>query len=92
MTGPVDASQDKPFNPETYRHQLLLLKSLHCGRPVLHQGLNQFVRCVSANASGCDIVMTVYLAGIKDGIDSSEIQIQPSPSVTDQEKSDVQSL
>lgn len=75
MTGPVDASQDEPFNPAAYHHQLLLLKSLHCGRPVLHQGRKQFIQCVSANRSGCDIGMTVYLAGFRDGIDSKEIQI-----------------
>jgi hypothetical protein len=75
MTGPVDASRDKPFNLAAYQHQLLLLKSLHCGRPVLHQGRNQFIQCVRANLSGCDIGMTVYLAGSKDGVDSSEIQI-----------------
>lgn len=76
MTGPVDASQDAPFNPAAYKHQYLLLKSLHCGRPVLHHGRSQFIQCVSANLSGCDIEMTVYLAGIKGGIDSSEIQIK----------------
>lgn len=76
MSGPVDASQDQPLNPETYRHQLLLLKSLHCGRPVLHQGRNQFIQCVSANLSGCDIEMTVYLAGTKDGIKSTDVKIK----------------
>lgn len=76
MTGPVDDSQDKPFTPETYIHQLKILKSLHCGRPVLHQDRNRFIQCVTVNRSGCDIGMTVYLAGIKDGIDSTEIQIK----------------
>lgn len=75
MSGPVESGQDQPLDPEIYKHQLLLLKSLHCARPVLHQGRQQFVQCVTANLSGCDIGMTVYLAGSKDGIDSSEIQI-----------------
>jgi hypothetical protein len=76
MTGPVDTSQDQPLDPDAYRHQLLLLKSLHCARPVLYQGLNQFIQCITANQSGGDIQTTVYLAGIKGGIDSSEIQIK----------------
>lgn len=75
MTGPVDNSQDEPFDPDLCRHQLLLLKSLHCGRPVLYQGLRQFISCLTANRSGCDIDMTVYLAGKPGGIDSTEIQI-----------------
>lgn len=76
MTGPVDTNQDQPFAPETYRHQLLLLKSMHCTRPVLYQGRKQFIQCVTANLSGCDIEMTVYLAGISGGLDSKEIQIK----------------
>jgi hypothetical protein len=75
MTGPVDTNQDEPLDPAAYRHQLLLLKSMHCTRPVLHQGRKQFIKCMTANVSGCDIGMTVYLAGIRGGIDSSEIQI-----------------
>jgi len=42
---------------------------------VLRQGRKQFIQCVTANLSGCDIGMTVYLAGIKGGIDSAEIRI-----------------
>ena len=75
MTGPVDTSRDVPFDLDAYRHQLLLLKSLHCGRPVLHKGRAQFIQCLSANRSGCDLPMTVYLAGMEAGIDSTEIQI-----------------
>lgn len=79
MTGPVDAGQVEPLDSAAYRHQLLLLKSMHCTRPVLHQGRKQFIQCVTANLSGSDIGMTVYLAGIKGGIDSAEIQISGMP-------------
>lgn len=75
MIGPVDASQDEPLDPEAYRHQLFLLKSMHCGRPVLHQGRRQFISCLTVNQSGCDIDMIVYLAGKPGSIDSTEIQI-----------------
>jgi hypothetical protein len=77
MIGPVDATRDEPFHPDRCRHQLLLLKSLHCCRPVLYQGLRQFIRCVTANQSGCDIDMIVYLAGKKEGVDSREVEIVP---------------
>jgi hypothetical protein len=75
MIGPVDNSQDEPFDPDLCRHQLLLLKSLHCGRPVLYQGLRHFISCLTANRSGCDIDMTVYLAGQVVGVDSRKIEI-----------------
>jgi len=77
MIGPVDNTQDEPFNAELCRHQLLLLKSLHCGRPVLYQGLRQFISCVTVNRSGCDIDMLVYLAGKAGGVDSREVAIPP---------------
>ena len=84
MIGPVDASQDEPFNPDICRHQLLLLKSLHCGRPVLYQGLRHFIRCVTANQSGCDVGMIVYLTGKADGVDSTEIEIAPTQNIDEE--------
>ena len=75
MSTLAEDRQDEPFDPRTWKHQFLLLKSQHCCRPVLYQGVRRFIQCVSANCSGCDIVMTVYLRGIQGGIDSSQIQI-----------------
>lgn len=76
MTGPVADTEDKPLDAETYKHHLLLLKSMHCARPIVYQGLYQFIKCLTLNGSGGGIDMIVYLAGIKGGIDSSEIQIK----------------
>ncbi|MDN4036773.1 hypothetical protein [Massilia sp. YIM B02443] len=76
MTGPVVIEHDRPLDEQGYRHHLLLLKSMHCARPVLYQGLNQFISCLSMNRDGGGISMTVYLAGKRDGIDSSEVQIK----------------
>jgi hypothetical protein len=78
MIGPIDNTQDEPFNADLCRHQLLLLKSLHCGRPVLYQGLRHFISCMTANRSGCDIDMTVYLAGRTGGLDCREIEVPPN--------------
>lgn len=77
MIGPVDSRRDEPFNLEVCRHQLLLLKSLHCARPVLYQGTHQFISCLTANQSGSDIDMIVYLAGKNGGVDSREVEITP---------------
>jgi len=77
MTGPVQGEQDQPNDPERYRHHLLLLKSMHCCRPVIHNGLKQYISCLTANRDGGRISMTVYLAGKRESFDSSEIEISP---------------
>lgn len=76
MTGPVAISQDTPLDAEAYKHQVLLLKSAHCARPVLHLGLNRFINALSLYQNGGRVSMTVYLAGTADGIDSTEIQVK----------------
>jgi hypothetical protein len=78
VTGPVEDSQDEPLDPETYKHHLLILKSAHCCRPVVHRGLNQFINGLTLHRNGGGNAMTVYLAGMKDGIDSKDIQIPPA--------------
>lgn len=80
MTGPVAPAANEPLEMETYRHHLLLLKSLHCSRPVLYQGKYQFLKALTLNDSGGSIGMVVYLAGKQGGIDSAEIQIKSQPS------------
>lgn len=80
MTGPFDDSQDEPLDPETYKHHALILKSAHCCRPVIYRGLNQFINGLTLYRNGGGNGMTVYLAGMTDGIDSKEIQIPRAPS------------
>ena len=75
MIGPVSTNQDTPLDPGAYRHQMLLLKSAHCARPVLYQERNQFINGLTLYQNGGRVSMTVYLAGMKDGIDSTEIGI-----------------
>lgn len=77
MTGPVPNSQDEPNDPAAYREHLLLLKSMHCARPVVHQGKKQFITCLTANRDGGRISMTVYLAGKLDSFDSKEVEVIP---------------
>jgi hypothetical protein len=76
MTGPVPNNQDEPLDPEAYKHQVLLLKSAHCCRPVLYQGRHQFINGLTLLQDGGRVAMTVYLAGKKDGIDSQDVQIK----------------
>ena len=76
MTGPVEADQVEPLDVNAYRHQALLLKSAHCARPVVHQGLHQFINGLTLYHDGGRVGMLVYLAGIKGGINSNEIEIK----------------
>jgi len=78
MTGPVADTEDAPLDLDAYRHHLLLLKSMHCARPVIHQGLQQFIKALTLNGSGGSIDMIVYLSGKRDGVDGREILIKPS--------------
>ena len=79
----IDVSgQDVPLDQDAYRHHLLLLKSAHCARPVLHEGLHQFINSLTLYQAGGRVAMIVYLAGKKEPIDSSEIGIKPSASNT----------
>jgi hypothetical protein len=76
MTGPVDNNQDQPLDPAAYRHQLQLLKSAHCARPVLHRGVHQFISGLTLHSVGTRPAMVVYLAGQAGGLDSTEVQIK----------------
>lgn len=76
MTGPVNANQVEPHDPDAYKHQALLLKSAHCCRPVLYQEQHQFINGLTLYHNGGRVAMLVYLAGKPDGIDSNEVQIK----------------
>lgn len=80
MTGPVPNNQDMPLDAAACRHQMLLLRSAHCARPVLYQNRNRFINSLTLYQDGGRVSMTVYLAGAKEGIDSSEVQVKPATS------------
>lgn len=82
MIGPVPNSQDTPLDAAAYRHQMLLLRSAHCARPVLHQKLNKFINSLTLYQNGGRVSMIVYLAGTAGGIDSTEIEIKPAAKET----------
>jgi hypothetical protein len=79
MTGPVPNDQDEPLDPQAYIHQVRLLKSAHCCRPVLYQGSNQFINSLTIHHDGGRVAMDVYLAGNAGAIDCQEIQIKSNP-------------
>jgi hypothetical protein len=74
--GPVSDSQNEPLDPAAFAHQLRLLKSAHCCRPVIYRGRHQFINGLTLYQNGGRVAMTVYLGGIAGGLDSTEIQIK----------------
>jgi hypothetical protein len=78
MIGPVPNNQDEPLDPDAYQHQVRLLKSAHCCRPVIHRGLHQFINGLTLYQDGGRVAMTVYLAGSAEAIDSAQIDIKPA--------------
>jgi hypothetical protein len=78
VTGPVPNNQDEPLDPEAYAHQVRLLKSAHCCRPVLYQGKHEFINGLTVHHAGVGVGMIVWLAGNKDAIDSADIQTKPA--------------
>ena len=90
MTGPISTKQDEPFDPEALKHQILLLKSAHCMRPVVHQGRHQFIHGLTLNLTGSTPEMTVYLGGIPGGTASIDVQIMRLPAETEGEAQSVE--
>lgn len=76
MTGPVPNNQDEPQDPAAYEHHRLLLKSMHCCRPVLYQGRHKFIHCLTLHHNTSRVGMTVYLNGIPDALDSADVHIK----------------
>jgi hypothetical protein len=76
MTGPVPNNQDEPQDPAMYQHHLLLLKSMHCCRPVLYQGRKRFISCLTLHHDTSKVGMTVYLAGAPEALNSMDVQIK----------------
>jgi hypothetical protein len=68
-----------PLDPDAYKHHALMLKSLHCARPVIHGGKSCHIQSAHVGPSGGRVAMTVYLAGSPAPIDSSEITLQEQP-------------
>lgn len=78
MTGPVPNNQDEPLDAAAFAHQLRLLKSAHCCRPVLYEGKQQFINSLTVHHGGSGVGMIVWLKGSGAAIDSVDIQIKPS--------------
>ncbi len=73
LAGAVDYA---PLDQETYRHQALLLRSLHCARPVHLEGREGFIHTLSSSQAGGRVEMTVYLAGDPAPVDSARITVE----------------
>lgn len=52
-TEAIEAPTFEPLDEDACRHQLALMKSLLCARPVLVGGREEFIKVIGARRSGC---------------------------------------
>jgi hypothetical protein len=64
-----------PLDPDAYKHQARILQAMHYCRPVIVDGLQQFVQVASSRLAGGRVQMDVYLTGKPEAIDSSKITL-----------------
>lgn len=64
-----------PLDPDAYKHQARILQAQHYCRPVIVDGLQQFVQVASSRLAGGRVQMDVYLTGKPEAIDSSKITL-----------------
>lgn len=76
MNAPLNSTEYGPLDEAVYRHQSLLLRSLHCARPVMLDGRQQYIHTISASQDGGHIEMTVYMAGDPTPISSTSIEVK----------------
>lgn len=77
MNAPLKTTEYGPLDEAAYRHQALLLRSLHWARPVMLAGREVYIHTVSASLSGGHIEMTVYMTGDPTPTPSKLIEVKP---------------
>ena len=60
------------------KHQMKLLKSLHCAYPVLLDGKERFIQVLHARQAGGRIEMDVWLTGSSERVDPGLIIVPPA--------------
>jgi hypothetical protein len=75
MTPPAYA----PLNEAAMLRDLKLIKSMHCCRPVVVDGRQEFIHTVSAAQAGGRIETLVYLTGNSTPVLAEQVIIQPQP-------------
>lgn len=71
MRGAITAPDYAPLDQDEYKRQALLLRSLHCARPVMFDGRQAYIHTLSASVAGGRIEMTAYLTGDPTPIDAT---------------------
>lgn len=66
-----------PLDADECKHQMTLLKALHCAHPVQFGGRERFVQVIHARQAGGRIEMDVWLTGSSERVDPALITISP---------------
>lgn len=73
------AAEYAPLDKDACTHQLTILKAMHCTRPLLYKGRENFVQVVNVRLLGGRIEMDVWLTGNPERVDPSELSVPASP-------------
>lgn len=76
MSTILTSSEYAPLDPEEYKRQLLLLRSLHCARPVILDGKQAYIHTLSASQDGGHIEMTAYMTGDPTPVDATRLVVE----------------
>ena len=76
MSPVIAAPEYAPLDQDEYKRQALLLRSLHCARPVLLDGRQQYIHTLTTSQAGGRIEMTAYLAGSPAPIDAARLVVE----------------
>ena len=77
MSTTLPAPAFEPLDAEACKQHLVLVKSMHCCRPVLVAGKEEFVQVVNARLAGGRIEVEVWLTGGADPVDMKLITLPP---------------
>lgn len=69
----------EPLDKDACTHQLTIVKAMHCTRPLLYKGRENFVQVVNVRLLGGRIEMDVWLTGNSNRIDPSELSVPGQP-------------
>ena len=78
MSTALAAVDYAPLDQETYKLHALLLRSLHCARPVILDGRRAYIHTLTASLAGGRIEMTAYMTGDETPIDAARLVVDIS--------------
>lgn len=74
----IPAPTYEPLDAEACKQHLALVKSMHCCRPVLVDGKEEYLQVVNGYQEGGRIQVDVWLTGVPAPVDMKLIEFPPA--------------